>query len=227
MRNKFICSWVVAMVAIVLCASVAEASFWSRLFGKEKKEETVVTAEAGTTATEAQTPTEVKATTAGAGGSSMVAAGLDVQTALATVESVKGALASISANGSQLRALLGDKPDLLSLLDKALDAAKKGDDLLALDSIKEIGEAASLTAEQSKLVDSLKKDFEILALGRNFPEDGPVSDAIAQLKSGDYSKALGTLGDMAKDSTLTQQQRSILNKVIQQYAGDLKRLLPF
>lgn len=217
MKTKFFRTCVILIASAVLSAGVAEASFWGRLFGKEKKEETV----------EAAAGQSGGAASAGQNAEAATGMKLDAQTALATAASVKSALSSIAANGPQLRALLAERPELQGLLDKAIEAAKKGDDLLALDQIQAIGEAAQLTDAQSKLVGELKKDFEVLALGRNFPEDGPVSSAIAQIKSGEYGKAVGTLGEMAKDGSLTDKQRSVLNTVIQQYAGDLKRFLPF
>lgn len=210
MKPKFFRFAVLFTTTTLLCSGVAQAGFWSRLLGGSEKVETIAT-----------TGQE------GATASAPAAMTLNAETALATAASIKSALASVATQGQQLRTLLANQPELQTLLDKALSAAEKGDDLLALDQIEALGDAAKLTDSQSKLVKELKQDFEVLALGRNFPADGPVSDAIAQIKGAEYGKALSTLGDMAKDGSLTEQQRSILNKVIGQHTSDLKRLLPF
>lgn len=149
------------------------------------------------------------------------------QSALDTAKSISTALASAASSGEQLKAAFSGNEQLSQLLDKALSSARLGDGLAALKQINALSEKAKLTSEQRALVNDLKKDFEIIALGRSFPEGGPVSEAIRQIEQGETGKAVASLGEALKDANLSDSQRAVLKTVIEQHATDLKRLLPF
>lgn len=230
MKSKLLILLSACTAFAVVGVSPANAGFFDWFRKKDKPAETTeaaaATAAAGESATQqgaAATTAAGSAVTTGAAAASIV----NVQDALEMAQSVKNALASAATKGQQLRGLLGDHPQLVGYLDKALEAASKGDDLLALGQLQELSDAAKLSSAQNKLLGDLKKDFEILALGRSFPEGGPVSDTIELLEKGDTTKALASLSSLLKDGQLTEAQQGIVRKIVDLHASDLTRLLPF
>lgn len=127
------------------------------------------------------------------------------------ISSVARLADSFDLSQANLGALAGD----------ALEALREEKDLIALDNLEQIGEAASLSSGQRRLFEELKVLVDTVVLRRNLEDlpqtGGSLGSVIDSIRTGNYQEAAAALGEIREDAEPTEEQRAILDKLHGQY----------
>ncbi|MGE9294837.1 MAG: hypothetical protein ACQKBV_00905 [Puniceicoccales bacterium] len=118
----------------------------------------------------------------------------------------------------QLESMLGDNPELKSLLTNSMVSLAQGQDFAALQDLNSLMDA-KLTPDQMGLAKGLRNDVEVLALKRSLPQSGPVTAATQALQSGDFTAAQTQLTQVMQNGSLTDPQKQLVQTIMGNHSG--------
>ena len=135
----------------------------------------------------------------------------------------------VGRQGVSLAARFKDDPKVRSALDSLVDAVARNHDGGAVEALGQIQSlAGTVTPAQRELLGEITGNVVALALQRNFHSSdsstlqGDVGKAIEGLRNGNTVLALSSLRQIARQASLTAEQRKLVGGMVAVYAPGVK-----